>query len=135
VCEPLHVRTEHDHQLRPLPLSRLKRTAGGHGLLGARPRSFQVTPDIPDRRRATQQKKVRALARPTASKPVSSPPGRDLLRNVGHHRRRSEITTASLEATASARRACRTAACYPRVVITEAGGLSLRGVTRLGAAS
>ena len=53
--------------------SRLKWTAGGHGLLGARPRSFQVTPDIPDRRRATQQKEVRP-AGPTASKRVSSPP-------------------------------------------------------------
>ena len=53
--------------------SRLKWTAGGHGLLGARPRSFQVTPDIPDRRRATQQKEVRPT-RPTASKRVSSPP-------------------------------------------------------------
>ena len=39
--------------------SRLKWTAGGHGLLRALPRSFQVTPDIPDRRRATQQKEVR----------------------------------------------------------------------------
>ena len=68
----VHVRTEHDHQLSPL-LSRLKWTAGGHGLLGARPRSFQVTPDIPDRRRATQQKEVRP-AGPTASKRVSSPP-------------------------------------------------------------
>jgi hypothetical protein len=42
-------------------------------LLGALPRSYQVTPDIPDRRRATQQKEVRPL-RPTASKRVSSPP-------------------------------------------------------------
>src|SRR5829696_4942863 len=31
------------------------RTAGGHGLLEAVPRIYQVTPDIPDRRRATQQ--------------------------------------------------------------------------------
>ena len=68
----VHVRTEHDHQLRPFS-SRLKWTAGGHGLLGALPRSFQVTPDIPDRRRATQQKEVRP-AGPTASKRVSSPP-------------------------------------------------------------
>src|SRR6476646_10676784 len=45
----------------------------GQGLLRALPRSYQVTPNIPDRRRATQQKEVRPL-RPTASKRVSSPP-------------------------------------------------------------
>ncbi len=48
----VHVRTEHDHPPRPFS-SRLKWTPGGHGLLRARPRSYQVTPDIPDRRRAT----------------------------------------------------------------------------------
>jgi hypothetical protein len=42
----VHVRTEHDHQLRPFS-SRLKWTAGGHGLLGAVPRSYQVTPEHP----------------------------------------------------------------------------------------
>jgi hypothetical protein len=35
------------------------RTPGGHGLLEALPRIYQVTPDIPDRRRATKQKEVR----------------------------------------------------------------------------
>src|SRR5215211_6568039 len=35
------------------------RTSGGHGLLEALPRIYQVTPDIPDRRRATKQKEVR----------------------------------------------------------------------------
>src|SRR3954453_18622656 len=35
------------------------RTSGGHGLLQAVPRIYQVTPDIPDRRRATKQKEVR----------------------------------------------------------------------------
>jgi len=50
------------------------RTSGGHGLLEAVPRIYQVTPDIPDRRRATKQKEVRPLTRPTASKRVSSPP-------------------------------------------------------------
>src|SRR5829696_6924214 len=35
------------------------RTSGGHGLLEATPRIYQVTPDIPDRRRATKQKEVR----------------------------------------------------------------------------
>jgi hypothetical protein len=35
------------------------RTSGRHGLLEAMPRIYQVTPDIPDRRRATKQKEVR----------------------------------------------------------------------------
>jgi hypothetical protein len=79
-------------------------TSGGHGLLRALPRSYQVTPDIPDRRRATQQKVVRPL-RPTASKRVSSPPGRDLLLGVGRHRHpRSQ--TASLKPTAGDDRSC-----------------------------
>src|SRR5829696_3549796 len=47
---------------------------GGHGLLEAVPRIYQVTPDIPDRRRATKHEGSQALARPTASKRVSSPP-------------------------------------------------------------
>src|SRR5215207_10703581 len=50
------------------------RTAGGHGLLEAVPRIYQVTPDIPDRRRATKHEGSQALARPTASKRASSPP-------------------------------------------------------------
>src|SRR5215207_4775289 len=74
--------------------SRLKWTAGGHGLLRAVPRSYQVTPDIPDRRRATQQKEVRPTG-PTASKRVSSPPVRDLLRHVGRHRQRESQQQAS----------------------------------------
>jgi hypothetical protein len=69
-------------------------------LLRARPRSFQVTPDIPDRRRATQQKEVRP-AGPTASKGVSSPP-------VGTFSSAPDITdagitTASLDAIARLR--------------------------------
>ena len=82
---------------RPLPLS-LKWTSGGHGLLGALPRSYQVTPDIPDRRRATQQKEVRP-ARVDSLKESQLAAGRDLLLGVGHHRRR-RITTASLKAEA-----------------------------------
>ena len=58
----VRVRTEHDHEPCP-PLLPLKWTAGGHGLLGALPRTYQVTPDIPDRRRATQQKEVRPTGR------------------------------------------------------------------------
>ena len=38
-------------------------TPGGHGLLGALPRSYQVTPNIPGRRRATQRKVVRPNGR------------------------------------------------------------------------
>jgi hypothetical protein len=67
----VHARTEHDH--RPVPfVSRLKWTAGGHDLLRARPRSFQVTPNIPtgDER----HNKRKSGHRPTASKRVSSPP-------------------------------------------------------------
>src|SRR5215204_6542903 len=60
------------------------------------PRIYQVTPDIPDRRRATQQNGSQALARPTASKRVSSPP-------VGTIPSASDVTdspiqTASLDA-------------------------------------
>ena len=53
-------------------------TAGRHGMLEATPRSDQLTPDIPDRRRATQQHGSQALARPTAAKTVSSPPVRTI---------------------------------------------------------
>src|SRR5947208_4577540 len=56
------------------PLPRWRRTAGGHGLLEALPRIYQVTPDIPGRRRATNQEQVRPQIWPTASKRVSSPP-------------------------------------------------------------
>jgi hypothetical protein len=52
------VRAEHDHRPRP-PLPPQRRTPGGHGLLEPVPRIYQVTPDIPDRRRATKQTKVR----------------------------------------------------------------------------
>ena len=79
------VRPEHDHDLVHVLSDPDSWTPGGHGLLGALPRSYQVTPDIPDRRRATQQKEVRP-PRPTASKRVSSPPGRDPLLGVGRHR-------------------------------------------------
>ena len=80
------VRPEHDHDLVHVLSDCGCWTPGGHGLLGALPRSYQVTPNIPDRRRATQQKEVRPPG-PTASKRVSSPPGRDPLLGVGRHRR------------------------------------------------
>jgi hypothetical protein len=50
----------------------------GHGVLEATPRIYQLTPDIPDRRRATKHKESQALARPTAAKKVSSPPVRTI---------------------------------------------------------
>src|SRR3954466_7692130 len=56
------------------PSPRWRQTAGGHGLLEAVPRVYQVTPDIPDRGRATKQQQVRPQIWPTASKRVSSPP-------------------------------------------------------------
>src|SRR3954467_2388089 len=70
------------------------RTSGGHGLLEALPRIYQVTPDIPDRRRATKQKEVRPRG-PTASKRVSSPPGRDHPQRVGRHRQAESKQQAS----------------------------------------
>jgi hypothetical protein len=51
------VRAEHDHAL--VLLHRQRRTPGGHGLLEALPRIYQVTPEVPDRRRATKHKQVR----------------------------------------------------------------------------
>src|SRR3954451_23178586 len=54
------------------------RTPGGHGLLEAVPRIYQVTPDIPGRRRATKQEQVRPQIWPTASKRHSSPPVRTI---------------------------------------------------------
>ena len=67
-------------------------------MLEATPRIYQVTPDIPDRRRATKQEQVRPQIWPTASKRVSSPP-------VGTFSTASDVTdsqiqTASLEAQA-----------------------------------
>src|SRR4051794_21590818 len=38
-----------------------RRTPGGHGLLEALPRIYQVTPDLPNRRRATKHKHVRLV--------------------------------------------------------------------------
>jgi hypothetical protein len=77
------VRTEHDHDLVHLPL-RYEWTPGGHRLLGALPRSYQVTPDIPDRRRATQRKPVRPNGRQRESESArrrSDPPSA-----AGRHR-------------------------------------------------
>src|SRR5829696_8174904 len=51
------------------------RTSGGHGLLEAVPRIYQVTPDIPDRRRATQQKEVRPTGRQPQRESARRPVG------------------------------------------------------------
>src|SRR5512133_3081372 len=74
------------------------RTAGGHGLLEAVPRIYQVTPDIPDRRRATKQKEVRPCPADSlkesqlAARSGPSPPRRTSPT--------ARIETASLKATA-----------------------------------
>ena len=110
------VRPEHDHDARPRPFTSGCWTPGGQGLLRALPRSYQVTPDIPDRRRATQQKEVRPN-RPTASKRVSSPPGRDHLLGVGRHRPRnpnSKPQSGSAAARRVLRPSGRTAPCSRR---------------------
>src|SRR5215207_2444987 len=57
-----------------LLLNPQRRTPGGHGLPEPVPRIYQVTPDIPGRRRATKQAQVRPQIWPTASKRASSPP-------------------------------------------------------------
>jgi hypothetical protein len=69
----VRVRPEHDHDLVHLHLDWW--TPGGHGLLRALPRSYQVTPDIPDRRRATQQKEVRPPADSIKESQLAAGPG------------------------------------------------------------
>ena len=74
------------------------RTAGGHGLLEATPRIYHVTPDIPDRRRATNTS--RSGPSPADSLNESQlAAGRDHPFGVGRHRH-PDIETASLEAAA-----------------------------------
>src|SRR3954449_8550568 len=73
-------------------------TAGGHGLLRALPRSYQVTPDIPDRRRATQQKEVRPTGRQPQRESARRRSGPSSQRRTSPTRR---ITTASLRAEAA----------------------------------
>jgi hypothetical protein len=65
-------------------------------LLEALPRIYQVTPDIPtgDER---QNKRKSGHARPTASKRVSSPPGRDHPHRVGRHRQGESKQQASMQ--------------------------------------
>src|SRR4051795_11242522 len=81
---------------RVLLLIAQERTSGGHGLLEAVPRIYQVTPDIPDRRRATKQKEVRPLhGRQPQSESARRRSGPSLWRRTSPTRR---ITTASLKA-------------------------------------
>src|SRR5919112_4102395 len=80
-------------------LHRQRWTPGGHGLLEALPRIYQVTPEVPDRRRATQQKEVRPS-------PADSLKESQLAARSGPSPRRRtsptwRIQTASLEAAAS----------------------------------
>src|SRR3954451_21063670 len=70
-------------------------TAGGHGLLRALPRSYQVTPDIPDRRRAKKQKEVRPAGRQPQRKSARRRSGPSSQRRTSPTPR---ITTASLVA-------------------------------------
>src|SRR4051794_23081177 len=70
-------------------------TPGGHGLLWALPRIYQVTPDIPDRRRATQQKEVRPPADSLKESQLAARSGTSLQRRTSPT---SRITTASFDA-------------------------------------
>ena len=60
-------------------------TSSGQGLLRALPRSYQVTPNTPDRRRATQQKKARPTGRQPQRESARRPVG-DHLPSVARHR-------------------------------------------------
>src|SRR5215204_3606317 len=79
------------------------RTSGGHGLLEAVPRIYQVTPDIPDRRRATQQdgSQTTDLADSLKESQLAARSGPSPPRRTSPTTR---ITTASLRAAAVGRR-------------------------------
>jgi hypothetical protein len=75
---------------RPAPRRRPSPT-GGHGFLAALPRLYRVAPTIPTR--DERHDKEVGPPRPTASKSVSSPPGRDLLAsNVTDHRSKQQAS-------------------------------------------
>src|SRR5215211_3491149 len=85
------------------------------GLREAVPRIYQVTPDIPDRRRATKQKEVRPL-------PGRQPQRESARRRSGTSLQRrtsptSRITTASLEGAArlAAPAAARVVSVHPLI--------------------
>ena len=62
-----------------------RQTAGGHGLLRALPRSYQVTPNHPDRR--TSDKAKGGQTQVDSLKESQLAAGRDPLQRVGRHRR------------------------------------------------
>src|SRR3954453_15646260 len=70
------------------PSPRWRRTAGGHGLLEAVPRIYQVTPESPAGDERHNRTEVRPQIWPTASKRVSSPP-------VGNLPPASDVTDAA----------------------------------------
>src|SRR5829696_9178049 len=76
------VRGDHDHVLRPfVGMSPDDRTAGGRTSVGAKPRSYQVTPVILGRWRATERVLVRPSGRQRAygsarHRPRTNPSGR-----------------------------------------------------------
>src|SRR5215213_7683732 len=77
------------------PSPRWRRTAGGHGLLEAVPRIYQVTPDIPDRRRATQQDESQTADLADSLKESQLAAGREPPFSVGRHRHRESQQQAS----------------------------------------
>jgi hypothetical protein len=85
------VRPDHDHPHRPFVAITDERIAGGHISVGAMPRSYQVTPEILGRRRATQHPSVR-------------PAGRQKVN--GSARRQPEDLPATPDATARTPRLC-----------------------------
>jgi hypothetical protein len=100
------------HGARPRPFTSGCWTPGGQGLLRALPRSYQVTPNIPDRRRATQQRKSghsgRQPQRESARRPVGTISSAS---DVTDHR----IETASLEGAVRRRWGPRTVSLPPLV--------------------
>ena len=85
----VRVRPDHDHLHRPFVGITDERIAGGHISVGAMPRSYQVTPAILGRRRATQHRSVRPTGRQkvneSARRRARGPTGR-----VGRHRPTSD---------------------------------------------
>ena len=77
-------------------------TSGGHGLLRALPRSYQVTPETP-RPATSDTAKGSQANRPTASKRVSSPPVAEPSPRIGHRRRTPSKQQASKRQRAGSR--------------------------------
>src|SRR5215213_567906 len=88
------------------PSPRWRRTAGGHGLLEAVPRIYQVTPDIPDRRRATQQDESQTADLADSLKESQLAAGREPPFSVGRHRHRESQQQASTQQSGRPIRRC-----------------------------